>query len=207
MFIIPQETDACLRASCERPHGSADGRVYPADGKLSGSASPQREHAQISRTSQAAVIACETTPPLFMERPPQAGSRHTPAETHRRSGFRSRDHPRPQIQGLPHPHCHSRLNVQPPYVQHRVAVCGALPLALERSGRTATRALGVPSTLPLVPERSAPYVHRRVAVQTTLPLGPWAFRPRRSHCHSALGRTDSVRSIPSGSVNRTATRA
>ena len=53
---------------------------------------------------------------------------------------------------------------------------------------------------------------------------PWAYRPARSppsgsvnhtstrpwahqaHCHSPLGRVDSVRSIPSGSVRRTATR-
>ena len=53
---------------------------------------------------------------------------------------------------------------------------------------------------------------------------PWAYRPARSppsgsvnhtstrpwahqaHCHSPLGRADSVRSIPSGSVRRTATR-
>ena len=105
------------------------------------------------------------------------------------------------------------------YVHRRVAVNDALPLAPERTGRTATRPrayrshchspLGVPiryarcrvavrSTLPLALERTIPYVHRRVAVNSALPGTldiEWQCGMRRP-----------VRSPPSGSVRRTATR-
>ena len=74
-------------------------------------------------------------------------------------------------------HCHSPLGVPIRYARCRVAVNGALPLALERA---------------------LPYVHRRVAVNSALPGtldAKWQCGMRRP-----------VRSPPSGSVRCTATR-
>ena len=91
--------------------------------------------------------------------------------------------------------------------------CHSPPGRADRANRTATRPPAHRVTLPLAPGRTS-----RTATR------PWAFRPARSppsgsvnhtstrpwayqaHCHSPLGRADSVRSIPSGSVRRTATR-
>ena len=74
-------------------------------------------------------------------------------------------------------HCHSPLGAPIRYARCRVAVGSTLPLALERT---------------------IPYVHRRVAVNSALPGTldtEWQCGMRRP-----------VRSPPSGSVRRTATR-
>ena len=112
------------------------------------------------------------------------------------------------------PHCHSPLNVPMQHAHCRVAVRVALPLALDRTLRTATRPRAYPphchsapnvlSALPLAPERAARYVHCQVAVRVALPLAldrtfRTATRPRsyrcgtltvewqcRMHCHSPL---------------------
>ena len=70
--------------------------------------------------------------------------------------------------------------------------------------------------LPLAPECSVSYVHHRVAVYGALPGTLTAEWQCESHCHSLLSvpaalplgpeRTDTVRSMPSGSEERTATR-
>ena len=70
--------------------------------------------------------------------------------------------------------------------------------------------------LPLAPECSVSYVHHRVAVYGALPGTLTAEWQCESHCHSPLSvpdalplgpdRTDTVRSMPSGSEERTATR-
>mgnify|MGYP000861241012 CR=1 FL=1 len=76
-------------------------------------------------------------------------------------------------------HCHSPLGVPIRYARCRVAVCDALPLALERT---------------------IPYVHRRVAVRTRLPPFASCLAPlasiRRSYCRRSRPVRDSWVCVP-----------
>ena len=92
-------------------------------------------------------------------------------------------------------HCHSALIVPIRYARCCLAVRNALPLA---------------------PERAIPHVHHRVAVYGAPPSTLTTEWQCETHCHSPpsvpdalpLGpeRTDTARSMPSGSEERTATR-
>ena len=83
------------------------------------------------------------------------------------------------------------------------AHCHSPPGRADRAGRTATRALGVPPALPLAPWAFRPARSPPSGSVNHTSTRPWAYQ---AHCHSPLGRAESVRSIPSGSVRRTATR-
>ena len=119
------------------------------------------------------------------------------------------------------------------YVHRRVAVNDALPLGPERTGRTATRPWAHQNGTPDAewqcgmrrPVRSPPsgseqrvarYARCRVAVWDAPPGTFTAEWQCEMHCHSPLivpdalplapGRTNTVRSMPSGSGVYTATR-
>ena len=106
-------------------------------------------------------------------------------------------------------YCHSGLNVPPPHVHRRVAVQTILPLAPERTDRTATRPRAYRfGTFDAIWQcklhcHSAPSVRPRV--------GGTATRPRayRSHCHSGLNvpRPHVHRRVAVHAVPRTSRRS
>ena len=86
-------------------------------------------------------------------------------------------------------HCHSALSVQ------------------SRAGGTATRARAYRFGTFNVEWQCGRHCHSALSVQSRAGSTATRARAYRSHCHSGLGRTASVRSTSSGSVGGTATRA
>ena len=180
-----EQPPASLRGGCARARKPRPG-VWLHGGAQSGQrASLMARPGQVGTPSSCQLWAKEV--PGTQDQPDQSRNRpvrkETPAKGRLRVRVRSRSHP------------------------GRGVLTSAQRLRVRSPSRPA---------LPLAPERSVSYVHHRVAVYGALPSTLTAEWQCEVHCHSLpsvpaalpLGpeRTDAVRSMPSGSEKRTATR-